>query len=77
MKVKYKESYYREQELDIEEAITKEINSRVEIRYDSEDYIYELANSISTLENIITNMLKDMSLDKINKYLETNFEEVL
>jgi len=28
------------------------------------------------LEDIITNMLKDMPLDKINKYLNTNFEEV-
>lgn len=76
MKVKYKESYYKEQEIELEEAIEKEINNRTRPSYESDGYVYELSSRINVLENIIINMLKDIPLDKINKYLSTNFKEV-
>ncbi len=74
MKVKYILGWHNKEDY-LEEAIRETIDNRTESR-DSEDYVYEVANRIGTLENIIINILKDLPIDKINKYLETNFEEV-
>ena len=67
-----------DEEVTIEKAIDKVLSKTgyVDTYEDMGDYVSEAYDQINNLTRVLTNILKDMPLDKINKYLETSFEEV-
>lgn len=63
----------------LEDYLCNKLPQNIKRDYYSDDeyhIVTELMDSVNVSNRILTKLLKDMPLDKINKYLETNFEEV-
>ena len=78
MRIKSKDCRSKEEALELEKAIERNLSKTnyVDTYKDMGDYVSEAYDQINNLTRVLTNILKDMPLDKINKYLGTNFEEV-
>ena len=78
MRIKSKDCKSKEEVLELENAIERNLSKTkyVDTYEDMSDYVSEAYDQINNLTRVLTNILKDMPLDKINKYLDTNFEEV-
>ncbi len=77
MRIKSKDCRSKEEVLELENAIERNLSKTryVDTYEDMGDYVSEAYDQINNLTRVLTNILKDMPLDKINKYLGTNFEE--